>query len=226
MNDPQNDIPCTACEVEGPRSRLDDDGLCPDCRTPAGRLVTALGVLGIKATMHADYLCATVDGLTVDADWAGWSIVSGWDDDSEEAKAAELTKDDFVANIEAAADAIAAIVQAPGLRKDRAALHEALEKVRGAVSVVAHAGEEYVDAVVRLRAERDTLAARVAVLEAHNGRMAEAWLQVARACDAARDAFGSKWGENGGAENVACFLPGETWAKTGNAIRDLAGGAS
>ena len=50
MTDPQDDIPCTACETEGPRSRLDEEGLCPDCRTPAGRLVTALAERGVRAT--------------------------------------------------------------------------------------------------------------------------------------------------------------------------------
>jgi len=30
--DPQDDIPCTACEVEGSRSRLDEDGVCRPCR--------------------------------------------------------------------------------------------------------------------------------------------------------------------------------------------------
>lgn len=32
MTDPQNDIPCRGCETEGSRSRLDEEGLCPDCR--------------------------------------------------------------------------------------------------------------------------------------------------------------------------------------------------
>ena len=65
--DPQNDIPCTACEAEGSRSRLDDDGLCPDCRTPAGRLVTALGSLGIKAEA-SDARTVSVGAAVVDLD--------------------------------------------------------------------------------------------------------------------------------------------------------------
>ena len=97
MNDPQNDIPCTECKTEGPRSRL-DDGLCPDCQTPAGRLVTALGVLGIKAAANdeetvtaAGFIGAMIDG---DNEWTLYRI------------GADLE----------AADAIAAIVQAQGLR--------------------------------------------------------------------------------------------------------------
>ena len=103
--DPQKDIPCTACEAEGSRSRLDDDGLCPDCRTPAGRLVTALAARGIKSEAYDD-----------------WTVNVG---------AFVVEPDDGLA-----ADAIAAIVQA-----------------------------------LALRAERDTLAARVAELEAENARL-------------------------------------------------------
>jgi len=32
MTDPQDDVPCTACETEGSRSRLDKDGVCRRCR--------------------------------------------------------------------------------------------------------------------------------------------------------------------------------------------------
>ena len=32
MTDPQDDVPCRACETEGPRARLDDDGVCRRCR--------------------------------------------------------------------------------------------------------------------------------------------------------------------------------------------------
>jgi len=122
LTDPQNDVPCTSCETEGSRSRLNEDGLCPDCRTPAGRLVTALAARGVKATIDGDH--ALIDG-----EIRGYVAPGGWeiacDDVGDEDDA-----------IEAAADAIAAIVQAPGLR-----------------------------------AERDTLAARVKELEAENARL-------------------------------------------------------
>jgi hypothetical protein len=112
--DPQNDIPCTECKTEGPRSRLDKDGLCPGCRTPAGRLVTALAARGVKATKDADDFEVTVDGMDIGADPIGWSIISMADASDEEAE--HFGAKEYVANIEAAADAIAAIVQASGLR--------------------------------------------------------------------------------------------------------------
>jgi hypothetical protein len=59
-------------------------------------------------------------------------------------------------------------------------------------------------------------------LRAHNARMGAQLLALADGCDRARNVYGSKWGENGGAEDVACLLPGDTWAETGAAIRDLA----
>ena len=116
--DPQNDIPCTACEAEGSRSRLDDDGLCPDCRTPAGRLVTALGSLGIKAEA-SDARTVSVGAAVVDLDDGPWTIMG--------ADADGIT----------AADAIAAIVQAPGQRAEREARVRLLEgevaRLRGAL---------------------------------------------------------------------------------------------
>ena len=66
------------------------------------------------------------------------------------------------------------------------------------------------------------LAAEVVRLRAHNARMVAELLLLADACDKARSAYGSRWGENGGAEDVACALPGDSWAETGAAIRDLA----
>jgi len=146
MTDPQDDVPCRGCETEGSRSRLDDEGLCPDCRTPSARLLHALSELGISG----DHVRAT-DDETVEV---GALIVDIWEGGAFSIKADGHYSEMAGHN---AAGAIAAIVQAPGLRKDRAALHEALEKVRGAVSVVAHADEEFVDAVVRLRADRDAM---------------------------------------------------------------------
>ena len=102
--DPQNDIPCTACEAEGSRSRLDDDGLCPDCRTPAGRLVAALLAAGIEDVNHDSSITVSVGCLTIEV----------YEDDPE-----RWTIEGFDADGITAIDAIAAIVQAPGLRTER-----------------------------------------------------------------------------------------------------------
>jgi len=105
MTDPQDDVPCRACPTEGSRSRLDEDGLCPNCRTPAGRLVTALAARNIKAQTAKALDGVLVGRMFADADRYGWSIA---DADGE--------ANDLDVTIPAAADAIAAIVQAPGLR--------------------------------------------------------------------------------------------------------------
>jgi hypothetical protein len=144
MTDPQDDVPCTACGAEGPRSRLDDDGLCPDCRTPAGRLVAALIARGLSPITNS---CGNV-------------LVKGHDFVCEPGKDGDpwVISDD---GTEAAADAIAAIVDYPALLVDRNRL----------------LGEE-IAAAGRLRdvtAERDTLAARVAELEAENMRLRAGW---------------------------------------------------
>jgi hypothetical protein len=106
LTDPQDDIPCTACEIEGPRSRLDDDGLCPGCRTPAGRLVTALAARSIKATDTGD--AVRVPGVKL-------MLVPGYDNDDPWGI---LGKPDGTDQTDVFADAIAAIVQAPGLRAE------------------------------------------------------------------------------------------------------------
>jgi hypothetical protein len=136
MNDPQNDIPCTECKTEGPRSRL-DDGLCPDCQTPAGRLVTALGVLGIKAAANdeetvtaAGFIGAMIDG---DNEWTLYRI------------GADLE----------AADAIAAIVQAPGLRAERDALAARVKELEAAVIDVADELDETGRVLAAVTALRD-----------------------------------------------------------------------
>jgi len=168
--DPQNDIPCTACEAEGSRSRLDDDGLCPDCRTPAGRLVAALLAAGIEDVNHDSSITVSVGCLTIEV----------YEDDPE-----RWTIEGFDADGITAIDAIAAIVQAPGLR-----------------------------------AERDTLAARVAELEAHNGRMVAAWLHIAERADTSLDNL-LTW-----CHRVASALPGHDWEDVPRAVRALASGAS
>jgi hypothetical protein len=165
MTDPQDDIPCTACEVEGSRSRLDEDGLCPGCRTPAGRLVTALMEINVDSEIGRRFVnvgCLIVD-TNEDGDWS----IDGHNEDG-------IT----------AADAIAAIVQAPGLRADR-----------------------------------DTLAARVKELEAHNGRMVAQINALAEACERAPSS-------EDGALVVCDALPGRSWRDAAAALRNLAGGAS
>ena len=196
MTDPQDDEPCAACDTEGSRSRLDEDGLCPDCRTPAGRLVTALGSLGIKAEA-SDARTVSVGAAVVDLDDGPWTIMG--------ADADGIT----------AADAIAAIVQAPGLRAvalpaessaivvvdavaaERMAIgawlrslrvvHPDLDKIARGLEHGDHIDDdappmpslrmtlllrdELLRQVETLTAERDTLAARVAKLEGENVRL-------------------------------------------------------
>ena len=135
LTDPQDDVPCRGCETEGPRARLDDEGLCPDCRTPAGRLVTALAERGVKATANARGMVRPVGNFRRLACTPPADDGEVWEISGVEEYADDAIKDQ--------ADAIAAIVQAPGLR-----------------------------------AERNTLAARVAALEAHNGRLRSALQQA------------------------------------------------
>ena len=87
-----------------------------DAETPAGRLVTALRERGIKSEASDDTDGVIVNGLFVDAVDCGWGI-SG-------------NGDDLDGNIEAAANAIAAIVQAPGLRAESAALAAEVKRLR------------------------------------------------------------------------------------------------
>ena len=168
MTDPQNDKPCRDCK----RPTQHATEICDDCRTPAGRLLTELAALGIPGEaieeQHVNMNSSTTVGvgcLTIEVDGDGrWTIDA---DDSDGVTAA---------------NAIAAIVQAPGLR-----------------------------------AERDTLAARVAELEAHNGRMVAQLLKTADACDRSSEDTAS----------IVCdSLPGMTWRDCAAALRDLAGGAS
>lgn len=115
MTDPQNDVPCRDCK----RPTQHATERCDDCRTPAGRLVTALAARGVKA--KADSRCdVSVDTLAITVDEEEWTI------SSVEATHAET--------VEAAANAIAAIVQAPGLRAmpaDLTAIRALLASVQG-----------------------------------------------------------------------------------------------
>ena len=130
MTDPQNDKPCRDCGA--PTQHATE--ICDDCRTPAGRLVTALAALGVKAT-PIDSFDVVVDKITVSADHLSWCLLC--DDDTN----------DHAHNVEAAANAIAAIVQAPGLRAE----NETLTNELGHYMAESHQRTE----------ERDTLAAEV-----------------------------------------------------------------
>ena len=99
MTDPQNDIPCRDCK----RPTQHATEICDDCRTPAGLLVTALEAAGIEGLNHDSGTTVGVGCLTIEMS----------EDDS-----GRWTIDGFDADGVTAVDAIAAIVQAPGLRAD------------------------------------------------------------------------------------------------------------
>ena len=42
LTDPQNDVPCTECETEGPLARLDEDGRCHSCHELIDALADAI----------------------------------------------------------------------------------------------------------------------------------------------------------------------------------------
>jgi len=163
--DPQNDVKCRDC---GQPTQAKTER-CAGCSTPAGLLVTALAVRGVKA--KADTRCdVSVDILAITVEEEEWTI------SSMEATHAET--------VEAAADAIAAIVQAPGLQ------------------------------------------ARIAELEAHNGRMVAQILALANGFDlGAADMANGRVLEDA-AWRVVGAVPGTTFKARATALRDLAGGAS
>lgn len=103
LTDPQNDAKCRDCGALTQHA----SERCDDCRTPAGRLAAELATRGVRA--KAGSRCdVSVDILAITVDEEEWTI------SSVEATHAET--------VEAAATAIAAIVQAPGLRAERDAL--------------------------------------------------------------------------------------------------------
>ena len=111
MTDPQDDVPCRDCG----RPTQHATEICADCRTPAGRLVTALAAMGVKA--KADTHCdVNVGIIAITVEEEEWTI------SSMEATHAET--------VEAAASAIAAIVQAPGLRAENATLAAEVKRLR------------------------------------------------------------------------------------------------
>ena len=99
MTDPQNDAKCRDCGALTQHATE----ICDDCRTPAGRLVTALEAAGIEDLNHDSGTTVGVGCLTIEVS----------EDDS-----GRWTIDGFDADGITAVDAIAAIVQAPGLRAD------------------------------------------------------------------------------------------------------------
>ena len=128
MTDPQNDKPCRDCK----RPTQHDTERCDDCRTPAGRLVTALAVLGIKATTSRGNIRV-----------AGHTFVCEPGDEGEPWTISDVagTLDEAT---EAAADAIAAIANRDAhahLAAEVKRLREELEKpVAGAWSESSVAG--------------------------------------------------------------------------------------
>ena len=166
MTDPQNDVSCRDCK----RPTQHATEICADCRTPAGRLVTALRGRGVRAETSDDTDGVIVNGLFVDAVDCGWGI-SG-------------NGDDLDGNITSAASAIAAIVQAPGLRAENATLADviageaanALREIGAIIGCPANADPltdldglvlavrglvERAETVRVVTADRDALAARV-----------------------------------------------------------------
>ena len=111
MTDPQDDVPCRDCK----RPTQHDTERCDDCRTPAGRLVTALMDLNIDAEIDGRFV--NVGCLIVDTNDEGMWSIDGHEEDG-------IT----------AADAIAAIVQAPGLRSENAALAAEVKRLRDALA--------------------------------------------------------------------------------------------
>ena len=122
MTDPQNDKPCRDCK----RPTQHATEICDDCRTPAGRLVTDLRALGIKGTA-IDGFEVKVGDLLVSADPASWAICH------------ESEGEDHGGNITSAANAIAAIVQAPGLRAENATLAAEVKRLTERLEVFAGA---------------------------------------------------------------------------------------
>ena len=116
LTDPQNDKPCRDCK----RPTQHATEICDDCRTPAGRLVTALAAMGIKAEA-LDYGLLRAAGLVeVTIDDGVWSLC-------------DLTGDMD------AETAIAAIVQAPGLRAENATLAAEVKRLTERLEVFAGA---------------------------------------------------------------------------------------
>lgn len=146
MTDPQEDKPCRDCK----RPTQHASERCDDCRTPAGRILAALTARGIKGD-NIDSFDVLVGQVLVSADGLSWCLMC------------EDGTSDHDDNIEAAANAIAAIVQAPGLRAELDALDEALRDA--CPSYTTPAGS-----VSRVEAARD--------LAAENARLRSALYQA------------------------------------------------
>ena len=90
MTDPQNDKPCRDC---GAPTQHDTER-CDDCRTPAGRLVTALMDLNIDAEIDGRFV--NVGCLIVDTNDEGMWSIDGHEEDG-------ITAADAIAAIKLAA---------------------------------------------------------------------------------------------------------------------------
>jgi hypothetical protein len=203
-DDPQRDVPCVDCDREMARRALDTRGRCADCRTPGGLLVTALRARGVAAERLPKRDGVRVAGMHIDADEVGWHILHNEFDDG-----GRRTRLQIASEMRAqAADAVAAIVQAPALRAERDTL---------AARVAALAADPVI-----LGIGNRVLVAQLREVEAHNARMAARLLMIADACDVMATPAATR-------HTLAEALPrahADDWRDTAAAIRALAGGAA
>jgi hypothetical protein len=203
-DDPQQDVPCVDCDREMARRALDTRGRCADCRTPGGLLVTALRARGVTAERLPKRDGVRVAGMHIDADEVGWHILHNEFDDG-----GRRTRLQIASEMRAqAADAVAAIVQAPALRAERDTL---------AARVAALAADPVI-----LGIGNRVLVAQLREVEAHNARMAARLLMIADACDVMATPAATR-------HTLAEALPrahADDWRDTAAAIRALAGGAA
>ena len=177
MTDPQEDTPCRDCK----RPTQHATEICDDCRTPAGRLVTALAARGVKA--KADSRCdVSVDILAITVDEEEWTI------SSVEATHAET--------VDAAANAIAAIVQAPGLRTSLTptATGRALAILRAHTSSldIVRAAQDVVEMLAATEARAVSAEAEVAQMEAERRSVIDGLIADVAAARRERDTLAAE----------------------------------
>jgi hypothetical protein len=223
-DDPQRDVPCVDCDREMARRALDTRGRCADCRTPGGLLVTALRARGVAAERLPKRDGVRVAGMHIDADEVGWHILHNEPDDG-----GRRTRLQIASEMRAqAADAVAAIVQAPALRAERdtlAARVAALAAERDLAdrrSLHPLPDEPPAADPVILGIGNRVLVAQLREVEAHNARMAARLLMIADACDVMATPAATR-------HTLAEALPrahADDWRETAAALRALAGGAA
>jgi hypothetical protein len=167
-------------------------------------LVTALRARGVAAERLPKRDGVRVAGMHIDADEVGWHILHNEPDDG-----GRRTRLQIASEMRAqAADAVAAIVQAPALRAERDTL---------AARVAALAADPVI-----LGIGNRVLVAQLREVEAHNARMAARLLMIADACDVMATPAATR-------HTLAEALPrahADDWRDTAAAIRALAGGAA